>query len=275
MAEGGIAASMGNVEPQRQLAGPLPRHHARGQVPQQLADGRAARQGGARAGVGARDLRRPVRPHARRQDQPAQLRRARVPAARPRRRPHRARADPHPAAEDRLAAAGGLRPHRRLRGRPQGLRTSARSPSCSRTATGSPAPSATGVPPASFVCFDAAAVVLATGGIGKSFKVTSNSWEYTGDGHALALRAGATLLNMEFVQFHPTGMVWPPQRQGHPRHRVGAGRRRRPEELRRQALHVRLRPGGVPRAVRQERGRGRPLVHRRGQQPSPAGAAPP
>src|SRR5215468_10365964 len=60
-----------------------------------------------------------------------------------------------------------------------------------------------------FIAFSAPAVVLATGGIGKSFKVTSNSWEYTGDGHALALRAGATLLNMEFVQFHPTGMVWP------------------------------------------------------------------
>jgi succinate dehydrogenase / fumarate reductase flavoprotein subunit len=65
-----------------------------------------------------------------------------------------------------------------------------------------------------FVVFDAPAVVLATGGIGKSFKVTSNSWEYTGDGHALALQAGATLLNMEFVQFHPTGMVWPPSVKG-------------------------------------------------------------
>jgi succinate dehydrogenase / fumarate reductase flavoprotein subunit len=52
-------------------------------------------------------------------------------------------------------------------------------------------------------------VVLATGGIGKSFKVSSNSWEYTGDGHALALRAGSNLINMEFIQFHPTGMVWP------------------------------------------------------------------
>ncbi|MGH3848131.1 MAG: fumarate reductase/succinate dehydrogenase flavoprotein subunit [Pseudonocardiaceae bacterium] len=65
-----------------------------------------------------------------------------------------------------------------------------------------------------FLLFEAPAVVMATGGIGKSFKVTSNSWEYTGDGHALALRAGATLINMEFVQFHPTGMVWPPSVKG-------------------------------------------------------------
>ncbi|RDI32700.1 succinate dehydrogenase / fumarate reductase flavoprotein subunit [Rhodococcus sp. AG1013] len=65
-----------------------------------------------------------------------------------------------------------------------------------------------------FVLFDAPAIVMATGGIGKSFKVTSNSWEYTGDGHALALRAGANLINMEFVQFHPTGMVWPPSVKG-------------------------------------------------------------
>ncbi|MCV7359254.1 fumarate reductase/succinate dehydrogenase flavoprotein subunit [Mycolicibacterium fluoranthenivorans] len=61
----------------------------------------------------------------------------------------------------------------------------------------------------SFILFEAPAVVLATGGIGKSFKVSSNSWEYTGDGHALALRAGSNLINMEFIQFHPTGMVWP------------------------------------------------------------------
>jgi len=66
----------------------------------------------------------------------------------------------------------------------------------------------------SFILFEAPAVILATGGIGKSFKVTSNSWEYTGDGHALALRAGATLVNMEFIQFHPTGMVWPPSVKG-------------------------------------------------------------
>ncbi len=60
----------------------------------------------------------------------------------------------------------------------------------------------------------AKAVVLATGGIGRAFRVTSNSWEYTGDGHALALQAGAELVDMEFVQFHPTGMVWPPSVRG-------------------------------------------------------------
>ncbi|MFW6204271.1 MAG: fumarate reductase/succinate dehydrogenase flavoprotein subunit [Actinomycetota bacterium] len=65
-----------------------------------------------------------------------------------------------------------------------------------------------------FIVFETPSVVLATGGIGKSYKVTSNSWEYTGDGHALALEAGASLVNMEFVQFHPTGMVWPPSVKG-------------------------------------------------------------
>src|SRR5438094_1132188 len=61
-----------------------------------------------------------------------------------------------------------------------------------------------------FVLFKARAVVLATGGIGKAYKITSNSWEYTGDGHGLAYDAGAELIDMEFIQFHPTGMVWPP-----------------------------------------------------------------
>jgi succinate dehydrogenase / fumarate reductase flavoprotein subunit len=65
-----------------------------------------------------------------------------------------------------------------------------------------------------FVVFRAGAVVLATGGIGRAFKITSNSWEYTGDGHALAYHAGAELIDMEFVQFHPTGMVWPPSVRG-------------------------------------------------------------
>jgi succinate dehydrogenase / fumarate reductase flavoprotein subunit len=66
----------------------------------------------------------------------------------------------------------------------------------------------------SLITFNAPSVILATGGIGKSFTVTSNSWEYTGDGHAMALWAGASLINMEFVQFHPTGMVWPPSVKG-------------------------------------------------------------
>jgi succinate dehydrogenase / fumarate reductase flavoprotein subunit len=65
-----------------------------------------------------------------------------------------------------------------------------------------------------FVLFRARAVVLATGGIGRAFRITSNSWEYTGDGHSLAWHAGAELMDMEFVQFHPTGMVWPPSVRG-------------------------------------------------------------
>jgi succinate dehydrogenase / fumarate reductase flavoprotein subunit len=65
-----------------------------------------------------------------------------------------------------------------------------------------------------FKIFRAKAVVLATGGIGRAFRITSNSWEYTGDGHSLAYHAGASLKDMEFVQFHPTGMVWPPSVRG-------------------------------------------------------------
>jgi succinate dehydrogenase / fumarate reductase flavoprotein subunit len=65
-----------------------------------------------------------------------------------------------------------------------------------------------------FHVFSAKAIVLATGGIGRAYKITSNSWEGTGDGHALAYRAGAELIDMEFIQFHPTGMVWPPSVRG-------------------------------------------------------------
>ena len=65
-----------------------------------------------------------------------------------------------------------------------------------------------------FVLFRAKAVVMATGGLGKAYRITSKSWEYTGDGHTLAYDAGAELLDMEFVQFHPTGMVWPPSVRG-------------------------------------------------------------
>ena len=65
-----------------------------------------------------------------------------------------------------------------------------------------------------FRVFTAKSVVLATGGVGRAFKITSNSWEYTGDGHSLAYHAGAALMDMEFVQFHPTGMIWPPSVRG-------------------------------------------------------------
>src|SRR3569833_2148427 len=65
-----------------------------------------------------------------------------------------------------------------------------------------------------FLLFKAKAVVLATGGVGRAFKTTSNSWEYTGDGQSVAYRAGAQLMDMEFVQFHPTGMIWPPSVRG-------------------------------------------------------------
>src|ERR1700676_66598 len=65
-----------------------------------------------------------------------------------------------------------------------------------------------------FKLFRAKAIVLATGGIGKAYKITSNSWDCTGDGHALAYHAGATLIDMEYIQFHPTGMVWPPSVSG-------------------------------------------------------------
>ena len=215
MAEGGIAASMGNVNSQRQLAGALPRHHARRQVPQQPADGRAARQGGAGAGLGARDLRRAVRPHA--------------PTGKISQRNFGGHEYP------RLAHVGdrtGLELIRTLQqkivslqqedlrdlgdldARTEGVRRADRHRAAANDGSGRPAPSATGASPAGSCVFEAPAVVLATGGIGKSFKVTSNSWEYTGDGHALALRAGADLINMEFVQFHPTGMVWPPSVKG-------------------------------------------------------------
>ena len=126
-----------------------------------------------------------------------------------------------------------------------------------------------------FIVFEAPAVVLATGGIGKSFKVTSNSWEYTGDGHALALRAGATLINMEFVQFHPTGMVWPPSVKGI---LVTEGVRGDGGVLKNSdgtAVHVRLHPAGVQRPVRRDRARGRPVAQGQRLGPSHPGPAAP
>ncbi len=118
-----------------------------------------------------------------------------------------------------------------------------------------------------FLVLEAPSVVLATGGIGKSFKVTSNSWEYTGDGHALALLAGAPLVNMEFVQFHPTGMVWPPSVKGI---LVTESVRGDGGVL----VHVRLRPRRLQGEVRGDRGGGRPLVRGPREQPAPARTPP-
>ena len=122
------------------------------------------------------------------------------PAPGPRRRPHRPGNDPHPAGPRH----------------PQGIESTWNAPSsaCSRTATAIAGAFGYYRERGRFVVFKAKAVVLATGGIGKAYKITSNSWEYTGDGHTLAYDAGAELIDMEFVQFHPTGMVWPPSVRG-------------------------------------------------------------
>ncbi len=94
-----------------------------------------------------------------------------------------------------------------------------------------------------FVVIKAGATILASGGWGRMYRYTSNSWEGTGDGAAMAYEAGADLLDMEFVQFHPTGMIWPPGRARHPRHRGGARRGRPALQQRAPALHARVRPG--------------------------------
>ena len=208
MAEGGCAAAMGNVNPKdnwqvhyrdTMRGGKFLNNWRMAELHAKEAPDRV---------LGARGLGRGVRPDQGRQDQPAELRRARVPAAGPRRRPDRPGDDPHPAAEGR-----GLQQADAVEfGDPEAMIKVYAETTVIRLITdGDRIAGAFGYfrDTGRFVFFEAPAVVLATGGIGKTFKVTSNSWEYTGDGHALALLAGATLLNMEFVQFHPTHMVWP------------------------------------------------------------------
>ena len=104
-----------------------------------------------------------------------------------------------------------------------------------------------------FKLFRAKAVVLATGGIGRAYKITSNSWEYTGDGHALAYHAGADLMDMEFVQFHPTGHDLAAQRPRHSGHRRRAWRRRRAAQQGRPPLHVRRHSGQLQAPDRRQR----------------------
>ncbi|CAA9405019.1 MAG: Succinate dehydrogenase flavoprotein subunit, partial [uncultured Pseudonocardia sp.] len=271
---GRLRGGDGQRQQQRQLAGPLPRHHARGEVPQQLADGRAARAGGPRPGLGAGDLRRAVRPHEGREDQPAQLRRAHLPAAGARRRPHRPGADPHPAAEDRVAAAGGPRRDRRLRGQHPGLprvhdhravhhRRSDRRGRRLLPRLGEVRP-----------------LRRARRRAGHR----RGRQELPGDVQLLGVhrrRARARPARRRHADQHGVPAV-PPDRhglaavgEGDPRHRVGARRRRHPQELRGQAVHVRLRAGRVQGPVRDHARGGRPLVHRRRQQPAPPGAAAP
>ncbi len=124
-----------------------------------------------------------------------------------------------------------------------------------------------------FHVFQAKAIVLATGGVGRAFAITSNSWEGTGDGHALAYRAGAELIDMEFIQFHPTGMVWPPSVRGI---LVTEGVRGEGGVLKnsgRPPLHVRRHPGQLQAADRVGSGRGLALHAGRQERPSSAGAA--
>ena len=122
-------------------------------------------------------------------------------------------------------------------------------------------------PTGKLVLFKAKAIVLATGGVGKAWKFTSNSWECTGDGITLGLDAGADLIDMECIQFHPTGMVWPTERARHPRDRGRARRRRHAQELRGHALHVQLHPRVLQGRDGRQREGGRRLV--RGQEEQP------
>ena len=179
----------------------------------------------------------------------AQLRRPQVPAPRPRRRPHGPRDDPHaPAARHPLRHAGvhGVHASTRLlvdgRPRPRRVRLLARERALRR--------------------LHAKSVVLATGGIGRAFRINSNSWECTGDGQALAYLAGAELMDMEFMQFHPTGMVLAAERARHPHHRGRARRGRHAAQQGRQAHHVRLHPGALRQRDGEHRGRGRPVAAR-------------
>ena len=216
MAEGGIAAAHGQRLPRGQLAGALPRHHARRQDAQPLAHGAAARPGGARPGAaswrtGARCSTAPTDGLIRQRDFGG----------------HRYARLAHVGDRTGLELIRTLQQHAVALGHRR-LHGVHGHPAAHGRRAASPARSATGASPGGSSSSRRQAVVLATGGIGKAYKVTSNSWEYTGDGHALALRAGAD------ADRHGVRPV-PPDRHGlaavgarHPRHRGRARRRRHP-----------------------------------------------
>ncbi len=262
----------GQRQPERQLARALRRHDARRQVPQQLADGRAARQGGAGPRLGAGDLRGAVRPHPRRQDQPAQLRRPLLPAPRPRRRPHGPGADPHAAAEDRVAAAGRLQGVGRLRVAHQGL------------------PRDHGHRPVQVRRADRRLLRLLPRH--RQLRPVRRAGDRAGHrrgrqellGHLELLgvhrrRARAGPARRRHPDQHgvpavpPDGHGLAPVGEGDPGHGVGARRRRSAAQLRGQALHVRLHRRRLQEPLRDDGGGGGPLVRGRGQQQAAAGAA--
>ena len=197
MAEGGVAAALGNVDEADSWETHFQDTMLGGQVPEQLAHGGAARQGGARAGARARALGRRLRPHAR----PGRCRSAISAATRYRRLVH-------------IGDRTGLELLRTLQDKcvHQDVDVFMECTITHLLKDGERVCGAFGYWRATgrFVVFKARAVVLASGGARPCYEITSNSWECTGDGQALAYEAGAELIDMEFVQFHPTGMVWPP-----------------------------------------------------------------
>ena len=204
MAEGGCAAAMGNVNPNdnwqvhfrdtlrggKFLNNPrMAELHAK-EAPDRV--------------LGARGLGRGLRPDQGRQDQPAELRRAHLPAAGPRRRPDRPGDDPDAAAEGRRDAAGRRGRARRPGGDDQGLRRDHDHPPGQGRGSGSPGPSGTSGTPAGSSCSRRPRWCWRPAGSGRPSRSRPTPGSTPADGHALALMAGGPLLNMEFVQFHPT-----------------------------------------------------------------------
>ena len=226
MAEGGMAASMGHVDDRDNWKVHFSDTMRGGQY---LNNWRMAELHAQQAPDRVRELESwgaSVRPHHRRPHPATQLRRAQIPPTGPRRRPHRPGNDPH-AAGPRHSPGDRLPTWKPLWS------------GCSRTAIASSAPSPTTAKRGRFHVIHANAVILATGGIGRAFRVTSNSWEYTGDGHALALQAGRRTHRHGVRPVPPHGHGLATERPRHSRDRGRARRRWHPHEQRRQTLHVR------------------------------------